>query len=116
MSQQHVVFGVPGFQQVPVGPDRGFVAYRDNLASRVLVDFFLGELADTLGDVPVAFPPAGRPQVAYEFPVAVAPQGPFAVPDARAAEFVARLDDALVGDRLEWLFAVRGACGSVRRG
>ena len=53
----------------------------------------------------VAFAPAWLPQVAHQLPIAVFPECAFAVADARAAEFVARFDDALVGGEFQRLLA-----------
>ena len=101
------MFRVPGFQHVPVAPDGRFVADYNDLLTRMLPHFFKGERLHTMRDRLVAFAPAWLPQVTHQSPIAVFPERAFAVADARAAEFVACFDDALVGGEFQRLLALR---------
>ena len=107
MAQQHVVFGVPRFQHVPVAPNRRFVADHHDLFAGIFRHFLQGEVLHAMRDRLVAFAPARLPQVAYQLPVAVLPQRAFAEADTLAAKFVARFDEAFVRLQLQRFLAAQ---------
>ena len=50
VAQQHVVFGVPRFQHVPVAPNRRFVADHHDLFAGLFRHFLQGEVLHAMRD------------------------------------------------------------------